>query len=433
MSDLPDQHAEGAAPPQAESEPSATRMVEPPSVRAEQERRSQRILLLTIRLLFIVLLLTVSLLPFVGTITDPDVQSAPTFTDFLGPFLATVALGVVVILVDNATPNKRLSWVFGIYLGIIAGLVGALAIGALLDLVAESWELNRTRTGQAYLGLAKLAVGITLCYLAVSIVLTTKDDLRLVIPYVEFSKQVRGVRPLVLDTSVLIDGRIVGLGHTGFVDAPLVLPQFVIDELQTLADSGDKLKRARGRRGLGIVGKLQAEALVDITIDNADVPGRSVDHKLLHLAAQQHLRILTTDHNLDKVGQIQGVTVLNLNDIASMMRSQVIPGEKLHVEIVKPGEGPGQGVGYLPDGTMVVVEGAADAIGAAMTVTVTNALQTTAGRMIFARPLDGAEGDDGAVSHAEQIGRAATSQPRSTDRPRRAADRPNSPRNPRRG
>ncbi|MHC4991828.1 MAG: TRAM domain-containing protein, partial [Planctomycetota bacterium] len=346
----------------------------------------------------------------------------------LGPFLATLALGIVVVLVDNATPNKQLASVFGIYLGIVAGLVGALAIGALLDLVAESWELNSTRIGQAYIGLTKLAIGITLCYLAVSIVLTTKDDLRVVIPYVEFSKQVRGVRPMVLDTSALIDGRIEGLGATGFLDAPLIVPQFVIDELQTLADSSDKLKRARGRRGLGMVSTLQGDPVVDVTIDTSDdVVGRSVDHKLLQLAAQQHLRILTTDYNLNKVAQIQGVQVLNLNDLSNAIRSQAIPGETIPVEVVKTGEGEGQGVGYLPDGTMVVIESAADAVGETLNVTVTNSLQTSAGRMIFARRADRAD------TAGDRMAQAATGQPRTPRQPRAISESASSRRNPRRG
>src|SRR5258705_6537213 len=152
------------------------------------------------------------------------------------------------------------------YLGVIAGLVGALAVSTLLDLVVKSWDLT-AGNWPAYVSLIKLAIGMTMCYLAVSIVLTTKDDFRLVIPYVEFAKQVRGVRPLLLDTSVLIDGRIDGMGQTGVIDAPLVLPQFVIDELQALADSADKLKRARGRRGLTLVSKLQANPFVASSID----------------------------------------------------------------------------------------------------------------------------------------------------------------------
>jgi uncharacterized protein YacL len=358
-------------------------------VQAAQLERSEKLLLLVARLLFLVLLVTVTVL----TIASQREESPEEFNlqTVFGLIVAATAVGVIVLVVDAMTPNKRLTSVVGVYLGICAGLIGALAIGALIDVVGEAWDLHTTLPGQSptqmeiYLGLAKVVIAIVLCYLAVSVVLTTKDDFRLVIPYVEFAKQVRGVRPLLLDTSVLIDGRIEALGQTGFLAAPLVVPRFVIDELQTLADSGDKLKRAKGRRGLGIVSKLQENAALDISIDDTEVQGRSVDHKLLALAGEQKLRILTTDYNLDKVAKIQGVTVLNLNDLAGSIKPQVIPGEHLQVEIVKRGEAAGQGVGYLPDGTMVVVEEAAELVGSDIDVLVTNSLQTSAGRMIFGK------------------------------------------------
>jgi uncharacterized protein YacL len=391
---------------------------------SQSVRRSERTMLLAIRLLYMVLLMTIALLPFVGSITEVAEYDR---WEIGGVFLATFVIGALVLVIDAATPKKRLASVFGLYLGIVAGLAAALAVGALLDLIAESWDLT-TSSWKAYLGLAKLGIGITLCYLAVSIVLTTKDDFRLVIPYVEFAKQVRGVRPMLLDTSVLIDGRIEHFAETGFVDAPVVVPQFVINELQTLADSGDRLKRARGRRGLEMVSRLQASPMVDISIDPTEVPGHSVDHMLIHLAESQHVRIVTTDYNLNKVAQIHGVTVLNLNDIASTMRPQVTPGDTLTVEIVKTGESADQGVGYLPDGTMVVVEGAADRVGRNVITSVTNSLQTTAGRMIFGRFEDETDERTRAVEHLEN---AATNQPRTTDRPSRRA-KSASGRNPRR-
>ena len=389
---------------------------------AERERRSQRLLLNAVRLLFMVTLVTVTLLPFVGTVTD---SNPATFGLFLPVLIGTFAFGLLVIYVDSVVPHKRLAPVFAVYLGIVAGLAGALAIGALIDLVADSWSLN-SDSALAYRTVFKLAVGITLCYLAVSIVLTTKDDFRLVIPYVEFAKQVRGIRPMIIDTSVLIDGRIDSLGQTGFLDAPLVLPEFVIDELQALADSSDKLKRARGRRGLGVVAQLQQNPYVDLSIDAAPSSGGGVDHLILEMARDRNLRILTTDYNLNKVAQIQGVTVLNINDLANNMKSEAIPGEQLAVEIVKPGEGARQGVGYMPDGTMVVVEEAAESIGKTVRLIVTNSLQTSAGRMIFGRVVTPEDGPRSGV-----MARAATSQPRATERPD-PSKRGNDRRNPRR-
>lgn len=398
-----------------------------PSAIAEHQSRRQRQVMLVIRMLFLVLVVTVSLLPFVGQIEDAGYEF--TVWDYIIASLATFAFGVVIVLIDIAVPNKRLASVFGIYLGIIAGLIGALGIGALLDLIASSWDLTISKTGLAYLSLVKLVIGITVCYLAVSIVLTTKDDFRLVIPYVEFAKQVRGVRPLLLDTSVLIDGRIEGLCQSGFLDAPLVVPQFVLEELQALADSSDKLKRARGRRGLNVVSKLQGNPAVDVSIDNATVAPGPVDRMLLQMAGDQNLRILTTDYNLNKVGQIHGVTVLNLNELANAVKSQAIPGETLQVEIVKHGEGANQGVGYLPDGTMVVVEEAGNRIGQSVQLVVTNSLQTSAGRMIFGTVRDGQGESNNAIEH---LAHAATHQPRTPIRAGARVEEADSPRNPRR-
>ena len=192
------------------------------------------------------------------------------------------------------------------------------------------------------------------------------------------------------------------------VVAPLVVPQFVLDELQTLADSGDKLKRSRGRRGLSVLARLQTSPHLDVSIDDADVPGRSVDHKLLQMASDQNLRVLTTDYNLDKVAEIQGVPVLNINELAATLKPQVVPGEASTVGIVKRGVAARQGVGYLPDGTMVVVEEAADSIGDQVRAIVTNSLQTSAGRMIFGRVA--ADGETGPTT-AERMAAAATHQP----------------------
>lgn len=391
-------------------------------------------MLLVLRLLFMVMIVTVTVLTVASKAGGSPEEFQP--TKVFGLFLASSAVGVIVLIVDTLIPNKRLSQMVAIYLGLCAGLLAAIAVGALIDVVADAWGLKSGRVG-GYIGLIKVLIAIVLCYLAVSVVMTTKDDFRLVIPYVEFTKQVRGIRPLLTDTSVLIDGRIDSLGQTGFLDAPLIVPQFVIEELQALADSSDKLKRARGRRGLTLVSKLQANPFVDISIDNSDLPKQSVDHMLLQMAGQQNLRILTTDYNLNKVAQIHGVTVLNLNDLTNAVKSQAIPGESLVVDIVKHGEGASQGVGYMPDGTMVVVEDAAPHIGKQVVLTVTNSLQTSAGRMIFGtfKDLGGAGGGgdsnfDG-ENHAAQMARAATNQPRMTARPERVEE-PDARRNPRR-
>jgi uncharacterized protein YacL len=218
-----------------------------------------------------------------------------------------------------------------------------------------------------------------------SLVLQTKDDFRFVIPYVEFAKQIRGNRPILLDTSVIIDGRILELMDTKIFQGGLVVPKFVLNELQTVADSADKLRRARGRRGLDILQKIRERKDADVAIDESEVEGAGVDQKLVALAQQINARLMTNDFNLNKTATLRGVDVINLNDLAKAMRPVVLPGETMHVKIVKTGEGPGQGVGYLDDGTMVVVENARQSQGHDVELIVTSTLQTSAGKMIFGR------------------------------------------------
>ena len=357
---------------------------EPFQLEQEREARSRRLVVLIVRLLFVCFMFVVAVLPFVATASGSQQPIELVIVDHLGPAIATMAFATIILIIDILTPKKRLSAVFGVYLGLVAGLFAALAVGLLIDLIADSWGLSSGDTALQYLTLIKLATGITLCYLAISIVITTKDDLRLVIPYVEFARQVRGVRPLLVDTSIIIDGRIEQLASSRFVDAPLIVPQFVIDELHVLSDSHDKLKRARGRRGLSILANLRSAKDVDVTIEPTDPINDGVDRALLALAASSGYRVLTTDSNLEKIGLIEGVSVLNLNNLALAVRTQAVPGAEFEIEIVKHGEAESQGVGYLPDGTMVVIEDAGKYIGSTTKITVNNALQTSAGRMIFA-------------------------------------------------
>ncbi|MFQ5914482.1 MAG: PIN/TRAM domain-containing protein [Nitrospinota bacterium] len=190
----------------------------------------------------------------------------------------------------------------------------------------------------------------------------------------------------ILDTSVIIDGRIADISETGFLEGIFVVPQFILNELQHIADSSDTLKRNRGRRGLDILQKIQKDPKLNVQILNKDFPPiREVDAKLVALAKELNGKIVTNDFNLNKVAELQGVTVLNINELANAMKPVVLPGEALNVFILKEGKEPGQGVAYLDDGTMVVVDNAKKNIGRNVEVIVTSVLQTTAGRMIFTR------------------------------------------------
>lgn len=203
-------------------------------------------------------------------------------------------------------------------------------------------------------------------------------------------KNTRGKEiPKVLDTSVIIDGRIFDICQTGFIEGPLVIPNFVLDELRHISDSSDSLKRTRGRRGLDILNKIQKELDIETQIWEGDFPKiAEVDAKLLKLAQTLDGKVITNDYNLNKVAEVQGVPVLNINELSNAIKPVVIPGEEMTVEVVKDGKEASQGVAYLDDGTMIVVEGGKKYIGKTIEVIVTSVLQTAAGRMIFAKPKD---------------------------------------------
>jgi uncharacterized protein YacL len=199
----------------------------------------------------------------------------------------------------------------------------------------------------------------------------------------------RGETPKILDTSVIIDGRIADVCETGFLEGPFIIPQFILRELQHIADSPDPLKRNRGRRGLEILNRLQKQSDLEVRISDQDFPKLpEVDAKLIELAKRINGRIITNDFNLNKVAELLGLTVLNINQLTNALKPIVLPGETIHIQILKEGKEPGQGVAYLDDGTMVVVEEGRRIIGKELDVVVTSVLQTTAGRMIFARPKD---------------------------------------------
>jgi uncharacterized protein YacL len=196
-----------------------------------------------------------------------------------------------------------------------------------------------------------------------------------------------GSRSILLDTSVIIDGRIADIARTGFLPGSLLIPRFILNELQYIADSPESLRRQRGRRGLEVLSDLQKDPLIPVRISDIDVEGtRAVDDKLIVLARQLKSPILTNDYNLNRVAELQGVMILNVNELANAVKAVFLPGEGLSVEIIQEGREQGQGVGYLEDGTMVVVEGGSGYIGKEVDAVVTKVLQTAAGRMIFARP-----------------------------------------------
>jgi len=306
--------------------------------------------------------------------------------NFLGVVVTGLGMGALVFLVDALTPRRRLGALAGVFFALIVGLLISVVLAPVVDMINDSYAMQLI---PATVKSIKWILGICICYLTISIVIRTKDDVRFVIPYVEFAKQTKGARPLVLDTSAIVDGRISDLCESRFFDAPVVVPRFVLNELQLIADSADKLKRNRGRRGLDVLNKMQASPAIDIEIDEtnaADIEeAKGVDQKLLLFCKVSNGRIATTDYNLTKVAQVRGVDVVNINDLANLLKVVVLPGEQMQVRIVKPGEEADQGIGYLDDGTMVVVENGRNKIGREVALSVTSSLQTSAGKMIFGR------------------------------------------------
>ncbi|CDN41061.1 MULTISPECIES: PIN/TRAM domain-containing protein [Paenibacillus] len=270
-----------------------------------------------------------------------------------------------------------------------AGLTGGLVLSALLYP-----SVSQLPGAAATIAPALLTLGLG--YVGLSVGLRKKEELTeglhammqpKALPVPEKEEHVNFEEHKIMDTSVIIDGRIADICKTGFIEGTLVIPEFVLEELQHIADSSDLLKRNRGRRGLDILNKIQKELDVKVLIYEGDFEEiGEVDSKLVKLAKLLRGKVLTNDFNLNKVCELQGVSVLNINDLANAVKPVVLPGEEIVVQIIKDGKEHGQGVAYLDDGTMIVVEGGRDYIGMTMEVLVTSVLQTSAGRMIFAKP-----------------------------------------------
>ncbi|MGG0824387.1 PIN/TRAM domain-containing protein [Paenibacillus turicensis] len=237
----------------------------------------------------------------------------------------------------------------------------------------------------------KMATSLLFGYLGLKVCLEKKEEIASLWKSGKWNSDVSEERLLeehkILDTSVIIDGRIADICKTGFIEGTIVIPQFVLEELQHIADSSDLLKRNRGRRGLDILNRIQKELDIQVLIYEGDFEEISeVDSKLVKLAKLLQGKVVTNDFNLNKVCELQGVSVLNINDLANAVKPVVLPGEEILVQVIKDGKENGQGVAYLDDGTMIVVEGGRDYIGMFTEVLVTSVLQTSAGRMIFAKP-----------------------------------------------
>ena len=327
---------------------------------------------LILRTAFIFLLAYVGY--FLTPFNDPAGRPVPAAGGFAG-----LALGMIVILFELRAKKISLRQLIGGAVGSILGIVGAFLMAVVLQQALSS----------NHPALPFMQVGLLLWMTYIGLVVGAgKGEMLNLSGLGGLFHGDKGVRQSfkVLDTSVIIDGRIADVAETGFMDGTLVIPQFVLRELQLVADSADSLKRNRGRRGLDILQRLQKMAHLNIQILEDDYPHlRDVDMKLIELAKHHESKIVTNDFNLNKMAQLHGVRVLNINELANALKPVVLPGESMRVFVLKEGKEYNQGVAYLDDGTMVVVDNAKKLISKTIDITVTSVLQTTAGKMIFGR------------------------------------------------
>jgi len=309
----------------------------------------------------------------------PDYEISP-YTGITVACAGAIAL-IVLELLFARSPVRTIA---GVTVGLLLGLILSAVFQPVVVVIAKavvspSLKPQSFDTLIAFLNLMTTSI---FCYFGVTLVVSTRDEFKFIIPYVEFRKEIRSHVPLVLDTSVFIDGRILGLLAAGLFPQRLQIPRFVLDELQRVADSADRSLRERGRRGLEMLREVEKRywlRVVDFPLER----GEEVDAGLLRLSVLHDGRLVTTDHNLTKRAQVQGVPVININDIAAAMKPAFVPGEVMRVRLQRPGDDPGQAVGFLLDGTMVVVDHARESIGQEVTVEVRSALQTNAGKMVF--------------------------------------------------
>lgn len=347
-------------------------------------------LLILLRISYL-LICTGAIITFVNSpnVVQGDTTVPRIVTEYPVPtFFLLLFVTQLVTLGDILVPKKRIDIISAIYFGILIGvLLAYLLLQALMPMVGP---------GDPFYPIVVMLMLLVFPYVCVSLLLQTKDDFRFVIPYVEFQRDLKSGRPLVVDSSSLIDGRIADVVETQILESKLVVPDFVLAEVQDVADSSDKNRRVRGRRGLEVLTKMQQSPSIDVEVmetNRSDYKMMTVDQKVVALAKTIRGGVITNDFNLNKVASVQGIPVINLNDVANALKPRYIPGERLQIRVIKEGEVPGQGVGYLDDGTMVVCENAANLVGKDIGLVVTSVLQSSAGRMIFGKLVHRAAGE----------------------------------------
>ena len=330
--------------------------------------------------LFTVNLLRVLFVTFcaaIGALISGEVQGLITPGLLIG-----IVAGLVIVLADRLLKGFSLRAFSSATFGLLLGL-----IFANLLMASEILRFQSETTQWA----VRLVVYSVFAYLGMMLAMrSNRDEFSIILPYVRFARETTEHEPLLLDTSVIIDGRIADLCATGFLSRSLIVPRFVLGELQALADSREPIKRERGRRGLEILNQLQGSRDIDLTFQDSDPGEGGVDERIVRAAKLLQARLLTNDNALAQVARLQQVPALNLNDLTRVLRHTVVAGDEVELHLMKEGREPHQAVGYLPDGTMIVVNHARQHLGSTAKVVVSSMLQTAGGRMIFAELKAGA-------------------------------------------
>lgn len=290
-----------------------------------------------------------------------------------------IALGIasMILAVEIMAKKISLRGLSSAFFGLLLGIIFAKFIGYIIDIIVLDEQIRL---------FGNTMILLILSYIGLMLGLKGRDDFHIVIPYVRFKRQDVKADLLIMDTSAIIDGRIIDVVKTHFIESTLVAPRFVLEELQKISDSTDVVKRQRGKRGLEILNELKNIEGVSFKVHQEDVEGiKSVDAKLIKLAKMLDSKILTTDYNLNRLAELEGIKVLNVNDLANALKAIFLPGERIQIKLTKEGKEYNQGVGYLEDGTMVVVENAKWLINKNVTVEVVSVLQSPSGRIIFTK------------------------------------------------
>jgi len=293
-----------------------------------------------------------------------------------GPLIA-LGIACIILAVEILAKKISLRGLSSAFFGLLLGIIFAKFIGYIIDIIVLDEQIRL---------FGNTMMLLILSYIGLMLGLKGRDDFHIVIPYVRFKRQDVKADLLIMDTSAIIDGRIIDVVKTRFIESTLVAPRFVLEELQKISDSTDVVKRQRGKRGLEILNELKNIEGVSFKVHQEDIEGiKSVDAKLIKLAKILDSKILTTDYNLNRLAELEGIKVLNVNDLANALKAIFLPGERIPIKLTKEGKEYNQGVGYLEDGTMVVVENAKWLINKNVTVEVVSVLQSPSGRIIFTK------------------------------------------------